>query len=88
VVEYEALVLGLREAKDMGIEELSVFGDAELIVHQIKNIYQTKNPRLRSYRNEVYWDLVDNFFSSFNISFIPREDNTMVDSLVVSIINF
>ena len=28
VVEYEALVLGLREAKYMKIEELSVFGDA------------------------------------------------------------
>jgi ribonuclease HI len=33
VAEYEALVLGLRAAKDMGIEEISVFGDAELIVH-------------------------------------------------------
>ena len=32
VEEYEALVLGLRDAKDMGIEEISVFGDAELIV--------------------------------------------------------
>jgi ribonuclease HI len=42
VAEYEALVLGLRAAKDMGIEEISVFGDAELIVHQIKNIYQAK----------------------------------------------
>jgi ribonuclease HI len=75
--------LGLRADKDMGMGELSVFGDAELIVHQIKNIYQTKHPRLRSYRNEV-WDLVDGFFSAFNISFIPREDNTMVDSLAVS----
>jgi ribonuclease HI len=36
VVEYEALVLGLRVAKDMGIEKISVFGDVELIVHQIK----------------------------------------------------
>jgi hypothetical protein len=32
VVEYEALVLGLRVAKDMGIKEISVFGDVELIV--------------------------------------------------------
>jgi ribonuclease HI len=87
VAEYEALVLGLREAKDMGIEELSVFGDVELIVHQIKNLYQTKHPRLRSYRNEV-WDLVDSFFSTFNISFIPREENTMADSLAVSASNF
>jgi ribonuclease HI len=31
VAEYEALILGLRDTKDMGIEEISVFGDAELI---------------------------------------------------------
>jgi hypothetical protein len=47
VAEYEALVLGLRAAKDMGIEEIVVFGDAELIVHQVKNVYQAKHPRLR-----------------------------------------
>jgi hypothetical protein len=32
VAEYEALVLGLQAAKDMGIEEITVFGDFELIV--------------------------------------------------------
>jgi hypothetical protein len=32
VAEYEALVLGLRAAKDMGIEEITVLGDVELIV--------------------------------------------------------
>jgi ribonuclease HI len=32
VAEYEAFVLGLRVAKDMGMEEISVFGDVELIV--------------------------------------------------------
>jgi ribonuclease HI len=72
VAEYEALVLGLSDAKDMWIEEISVLGDVELIVQQIKNIYQAKHPRLRSYRNEV-WDLVDIFFLAFNISFVPRE---------------
>jgi hypothetical protein len=40
--EYEALLLGLKAARDMGINELSVFGDFELIVHQVRNIYQTK----------------------------------------------
>jgi ribonuclease HI len=53
VAEYEALVLVLRAAKDMNIEELAVFGDVELIVHQVRNRYQAKHPRLRAYRNEV-----------------------------------
>ena len=30
--EYEVLVLGLREAKDMNIWELAVFVDSKLIV--------------------------------------------------------
>jgi hypothetical protein len=87
VAEYEALVLGLRDAKDTGIEEISIFGDAELIVHQIKNIYQNKNPRLRTYTNEV-WYLIDNLFLAFNIFFIPRRENTMDDSFVVSTSHF
>jgi hypothetical protein len=87
VVEYEALVLGLRAAKDMNIEELAVFGDAELIVHQVKNLYQTKHPRLRTYINEV-WDIVYSFFLDFNISFVPREEKTMTDSLAISTSNF
>jgi ribonuclease HI len=87
VAEYEALVLGLRVAKDMKIEELAVFGDSELIVHQVKNMYQAKHPKLRTYKNEV-WDLADNFFLAFNISFVPREENIMENSLAVSASNF
>jgi ribonuclease HI len=85
--KYEYLVLGLRVEKDMGIKEISVFGDADLIDHQIRNIYQAKHTHLRSYRNEV-WDLVDSFLLAFNISFIPREENAMADSLAVSASNF
>jgi ribonuclease HI len=83
VAEYEALFLGLRDAKDMGITEVAVFGDVELIVQHVRNAYQTKHPRLRSYKNEV-WDLIDNFFSAFNISFAPREENSLADSLAIS----
>jgi hypothetical protein len=87
VAEYEALVLGLRAAKEMGIEEVAVFRDAELIVQQVRNAYRAKHPRLINYKNEV-WDLIDNFFSAFNISFIPREENTLADSLAVSASQF
>jgi ribonuclease HI len=83
MAEYEALVLGMRAAKEMGIEEIAIFGDAELIIQQVRNAYRAHNPRLRNYRNEV-WDLIDNFFLAFNISFIPRGENTLADSLAVS----
>jgi hypothetical protein len=58
----------------MGIKEVEVFRDTELIIQQVRNAYWAKHPRLRGYINEV-WDLIDSFFSAFNISFIPREEN-------------
>jgi ribonuclease HI len=53
IVEYESLVLGLRDTKDMAIDSLEVFGDSKLIINQVKNIYQAKQQRLKQYINEV-----------------------------------
>jgi hypothetical protein len=39
VEEYEALVLGIRATQEMEIREIAVFGDAELIFQQVKNVY-------------------------------------------------
>jgi len=51
VVEYKALVLGMRDAKEMGIREMAVFEDADMIIQQVRNVYQAKHPWLKSYRN-------------------------------------
>jgi ribonuclease HI len=85
--EYEALLLGLKAAKNMGIDKLSAFGDSKLIIHQIKNIYQTRQQRLKQYRNEV-WDYVDNLFLAFNITFVHNNLNQQVDSLALVANNF
>jgi len=39
IIEYEALLLGLNAAKDRGIRSLKVFGDADLIIHQVNKIF-------------------------------------------------
>jgi len=38
---------------------------------------------MRSYRNYA-WDLIENFFLTFNIHAIPIEENKKVDSLVIA----
>jgi ribonuclease HI len=80
VCEYEALVLGLEAARKLKIEHLIVYGDAEITVKQIKQQYQAKHTILRSYRN-FSCDLIENFFSSFNIHSIPRMQNQQANSL-------
>ena len=60
VVEYEALVLGLKFLKNMNAKKIYIFGDSELVINQVKRSYQAKHPRLRSYRNLVL-DLLEYF---------------------------
>jgi ribonuclease HI len=78
MVEYEALVLGLKTLKEMGARRIVVHGDSELIINQVKGIYQAKHPRLRAYRNIVL-DLLEEF-SEYNLSVIPRGQNQIVDA--------
>nr|QHR90413.1 hypothetical protein Q903MT_gene4437 [Picea sitchensis] len=39
VAEYEAPILGLDTARKMGIRLLKIFGESDLIVNQVKDIY-------------------------------------------------
>ena len=87
IVEYEALILGLMVAKDLKIQAINVLGDFELVIEQIKNVYQPKHPRLKQYRNEV-WDLTEFFFLAFNISFISKNSNELANSLAIATNNF
>ena len=38
--EYEALIVGLKLAKEMKVESLEIFSDSQLIVCQITDEYQ------------------------------------------------
>jgi ribonuclease HI len=82
IAEYEAFLLGLNSAKEMGIKGLKVFGDADLIIQQVNSTFQAKHVRLKAYRDEV-WKIRDSF-SIFDISYVPRAMNHLVDSLAVS----
>jgi ribonuclease HI len=82
MAEYEALILGLKVLKELGAKRIVVHGDSELIINQIKGIYQEKHPRLRAYRNLVL-DLLEEF-PECNLSTIPREQNQVVDALATS----
>jgi ribonuclease HI len=53
VVEYEALMLGLKLLKKVGAKKIMVRGDSELIIKKIKGEYVAKHPCLRAYRNVV-----------------------------------
>ena len=48
VAEYSGLVAGLRRAIELGLRELEVVSDSELMVKQMRGEYRVKNDALRS----------------------------------------
>jgi ribonuclease HI len=48
VAEYRALVAGLRKAVDLGVDDLEVVSDSELLVKQMRGEYRVKNEALRN----------------------------------------
>ena len=47
VAEYRALVAGLARAVEVGVDELEVVSDSELLVKQMTGEYRVKNEALR-----------------------------------------
>jgi ribonuclease HI len=47
VAEYRALVAGLEKARELGLKELEVVSDSELLVKQMRGEYKVKNEALR-----------------------------------------
>ena len=84
VAEYEALLLGLHALKDLRAKRVQFFGDSELVVNQVNDSYQTRHPRMRAYRNEV-WDMFRNFFTEHTVQVIPRDENMVAYSLVTTV---
>ena len=50
MVEYEACIMGLKEAIGLRIKFLSVYGDSALVISQIKGEWDTKHPNLILYK--------------------------------------
>jgi ribonuclease HI len=47
VAEYRALIAGLEKALELGVRELDVISDSELLVKQMTGVYRVKNAALR-----------------------------------------
>lgn len=77
--EYEALLLGLQEARRLGAVAIHIYTDSELIARQVKGVYRVKEPRLRLLHKKAM-DRIQEFIS-FEIESIPREGNQEADLL-------
>jgi len=77
--EYMALKKGLQCSYELGIKNLQVEGDSDLVVKQVNGQWKCKKSHLRLFLNDVL--NVKKCFSNFKITHIPREQNSRADEL-------
>ena len=83
--EYHALLTGLKAAIELGIEDIRVRGDSNLIVSQVKGDWKVKEPRLIPLHAEC--NEMKKKFRRFDIAHVRREFNKDADALANSAID-
>jgi probable phosphoglycerate mutase len=80
VAEYRALVAGLEKAAELGVEEVEVVSDSELLVKQMRGEYKVKNEVLRELWEEA--GRLERQLGSVRYTAVRREHNELADRLV------
>jgi ribonuclease HI len=77
--EYEALIAGMKLAKEMEVTDLRAKSDSQLVTNQVSGEYQTKDPQLIKYLEKV--QNLASQFKHFELIYVPREQNARADLL-------
>ena len=80
VAEYRALVAGLARAAELGVHELEVVSDSELLVKQMRGEYRVKNAALREL--SVQAARLARRVGTVTYTAVRREHNELADRLV------
>ena len=79
VAEYMAVVFAMQEALIMGVRNIAVFTDSELVANQVNGVYKVKDNNLfRLYKQVQH---LKTGFKKFDITHIERASNKEADKL-------
>ncbi|KAL5542865.1 hypothetical protein UlMin_010575 [Ulmus minor] len=77
--KYEALLSGLRLAKEVSARHLTIYSDSQLVVSQVNSEFQAKGEKMASYLEKAKEAM--NQFDTVTIIQVPRAENTNADAL-------
>ena len=80
VAEYRGLVAGMAKAAELGVRELEVVSDSELLVKQMRGDYRVKNEALRQLWEEA--NDLERRFARVRYTAVRRAHNELADRLV------
>ena len=80
IAEYRALITALQKAKELGARYITVRGDSELVVKQMRGEYRVKNAALRSLSLEAA--ALARRIGQVRYTAVRRAENELADRLV------
>ena len=80
VAEYRGLVAGMAKAAELGVTELEVISDSELLVKQMRGDYRVKNAALRALWDEA--NELERRIPKVRYTAVRRAHNELADRLV------
>src|SRR5262249_35442102 len=83
-VEYEALILGLQLANNIGIRSLRVTNDSQLVVGQINGEFEARDETMTMYLLKVRGLML--LFETCLVKKVPRSKNRQADILLSSLL--
>jgi len=86
VAKYNALLIGMQLAKEIGVKHLEAYRDSKLIVNQVRGEYEVRHENLVSYHNTTI-NMAEKF-RSFYINHVPRQQNAHANALAPSSLNW
>ncbi|KAI5337975.1 hypothetical protein L3X38_017246 [Prunus dulcis] len=79
VAEYEAFIMGLSTAREMGAERVKIIGDSNLVLSQLQGSFAVKEATLAPYRTAA--ERLVNSFKQVVMEHIPGVTNRYADAL-------
>ena len=85
--EYTSLLLAIEKCLELGINQskIQIFMDSKLVVEQVNGRWKVKSENIKSIHLKIMELL--KYFDTVSITHVPREKNTLADSLVNKAIN-
>ena len=80
--EYRAIIAALEKAVRLGVRQVELNSDSELVVRQIKGEYRVKKATLKPLYQRV--KQLQSYLESFTINHVPRQQNIEADRLANS----
>jgi ribonuclease HI len=79
VAEYEALIIGMRIAAELGARNMIAYTDSQLVAKQFDGSYKPRELTMKSYNKKLTDSASE--FASFQLMQIPGPDNGRADAL-------